>query len=137
MLLSDMPPWLKPEWPSNKIEQGGIVAKWEIKKRFGVPEALWWKFVRGPEIVVRWPNGWTRPDHLGVSCESADPNDHYRPWLEENVGKQGWDWNWRHSIGDSMHTPGYESDMLGHDQVVIKFRKKHQDSALVAKMLWT
>lgn len=26
--------------------------------------------------------------------DTRDPNDRYRPWLEENVGKQGIEWNW-------------------------------------------
>ena len=34
-------------------------------------------------INVKWP----------VDEVSADPNDHYRPWLQEHVGRQGWDWN--------------------------------------------
>ena len=34
----------------------------------------------------------------------GEPNKHYRPWLEENVGKQGVSWNWRiHSVvGDEL-----------------------------------
>ena len=29
----------------------------------------------------------------------AEPNEHYRPWLEENVGEQGVSWNWQiHSV---------------------------------------
>lgn len=27
--------------------------------------------------------------------DDPEPNDHYRPWLEENVGKQGVMWNWK------------------------------------------
>jgi hypothetical protein len=141
MSFANMPPQLKPDWPNNKSAQDAIMAKWEIKKRFGVSEALWWKFVQGPEIVVKWPNGWTvmheNSDGSIVSTESADPNDHYRPWLEKNVGSQGWDWNWKHSIGASTYTPGYESEMMASDRVVIKFRKKHKEAALMAKLLWT
>jgi hypothetical protein len=25
---------------------------------------------------------------------AEEPNEHYRPWLEQHVGKQGIDWNW-------------------------------------------
>jgi hypothetical protein len=25
---------------------------------------------------------------------AGEPNEHYRPWLEQHVGKQGVDWNW-------------------------------------------
>ena len=120
--------------PRTKLEQQKDMAKWEIKKRFGIPEALWWKFVQGPEISVKWPSGWVllHEDQDGgkVSTDSADPNDHYRPWLEENVGKQGWDWNWKH------HIVANDNEVLD-DRVIIKFRKKHQDAALIAKILWT
>ena len=28
-----------------------------------------------------------------------EPNEHYRPWLEEHIGEQGVDWNWDiHSV---------------------------------------
>jgi len=141
MSFANMPPWLKPSWPINKIEQGGIMAKWEIKKRFGIPEALWWRLAGGPEISVKWPSGWVvmHEDQDGgkVSADSADPNDHYRPWLEKNVGKQGWDWQWKHHMEDTMLTPGYEDEVTAKDRVIIKFRKRHQESALIAKMLWT
>jgi uncharacterized Zn-finger protein len=31
-----------------------------------------------------------------------EPNDHYRPWLEEHVGEQGVDWNWDiHSVSSN------------------------------------
>jgi hypothetical protein len=126
----------------TKLEQQEDMAKWEIKKRFGIFEALWWKFAQGPEIAVKWPTGMITagpgPEDplwfdLGgaayITFESADPNDHYRPWLEQNVGQQGWDWNWKH------HIVANDNEVLG-DQVIIKFRKKHQDAALIAKMRW-
>ena len=32
----------------------------------------------------------------------AEPNIVYRPWLEENVGYQGVDWDWKiHSVTDN------------------------------------
>ena len=33
------------------------MAKWEIHKRLGIWEALWWRFVPGKEVVVKWPVG--------------------------------------------------------------------------------
>lgn len=48
-------------------------------------DRIWWNFCPGTTIVVKWPH-----DEY-----SADPNNFYRPFLEENVGKQGRDWNWR------------------------------------------
>ena len=79
----------------SKIE----MAKWEIHKRLGIINAIWWAVVPGKEITVKWPVGWTTPIPAPgggfIQIESADPNDHYRPWLEENVGRQGWDWDWK------------------------------------------
>jgi len=27
--------------------------------------------------------------------KDPEPNEHYRPWMEEHIGKQGVDWNWK------------------------------------------
>ena len=67
-------------------------------------------------IVVCWPRG----------LESADPNDHYRPWLEENVGKQGVDWDWGLRNSDA------------HDHTLsIRFKREYEMMALTAKMMWS
>lgn len=67
---------------------------------------LWWRFMPGETVSVKWPTGNVVVDHtdprwfdLGGAVWvdlgfSADPNDHYRPYLEKHVGRQGWDWNW-------------------------------------------
>jgi hypothetical protein len=85
---------------------------------------LWWLFMPGTEIVVKWPMGWTEPDDLGNSVESADPNDHMRPWLAANVGRQCWDWNW------DIKQRGDETMLL------IKFRWGKGAHAMHARMLW-
>lgn len=89
----------------------------------------------GTVINVRWPKGqvvvqqddprwdWT----MGASrqlYESADPNDHYRPWLEEHIGKQGRDWNWGMSGSDATE-----------NRLTIKIRqsKAHYASYLALK----
>jgi hypothetical protein len=115
----------------------GVVnmAKWEIHKRFGLPDNLWWKFMPGTTVVVKWPNGPIMKDFEDQykSDEvllSADPNDHYRPWLERNVGKQGWDWNWRiNSIATGNYSPG--------DTLMIKFRRKKSKWATAAALKWS
>ena len=78
----------------------------------------------GPVIDVTWPVGWTEPDHLGDSVNSADPNEHYRPWMEANVGRQGWDWNWDALIKD------------GESRVMIKFRRGKDAEAMQAWIKW-
>lgn len=116
------------------------MAKWEIMSRFGPIKALWWKYMPGVEIEVPWPAGHIVVDDkdprwvdLGGAVMvdlgfSADPNDHYRPWLEENVGRQGWDWEWRH--GRIAAATGER------DSLIIKFRKDKSKYATIAAMRW-
>jgi hypothetical protein len=113
------------------------MAKWEIHRRLPIVDALWWKFTKGPEIVVKWPVGdvliteddprwdWTAgPSKYLVG--SADPNDHYRPDLEKNIGRQGIDWNWK--MGDWDVT---------NNTITIKFSKKHEAAAMMYKLKWS
>lgn len=93
-----------------------------------VLEYLWWKLVPGTTIKVRWPRYELATVHTWSdgSVEqrlTSDPNYHYRPWLEKNVGKQGIDWNWR------------IASVTG-ETVSIKFRKGKDKWASVAGLLW-
>lgn len=32
-----------------------------------------------------------------------EPNEHYRPWIEKHIGRQGETWQWRiHSVNDNL-----------------------------------
>lgn len=90
----------------------------------------------GEVIRVKWPDGdvvidesmpqwdWT----VGPSryiIESADPNDHYRPWLESHVGRQGWDWNWGMADTDAID-----------NRLTIKIRRGKEECATMALLLW-
>lgn len=86
---------------------------------------LFWKFMPGVKIKVRWPVGWTQPDHLGNQTKSADPNDHYRPWMEKYVGRQYLDWGWE-----------LEDDDINTNSITIKFRKGKTKWATMASMRW-
>lgn len=86
---------------------------------------LWWKLMPGSEIVVRWPVGWTDSDRLGNQIQSADPNDHYRPWMEANVGQQCWDWDW-----NIKHITDQDAALI------IKFRLGRRKEAMQAKFMW-
>ena len=103
----------------------------------GVLEKLWWMFMPGVIITVRWPRGNIVVNHndprwvdwggavwvdLGFS---ADPNDHYRPWMEEHVGRQGWDWNW-----------GFVDNDVTEDRLTIKFRRGKDENATLAALMW-
>lgn len=135
---------LAPQFPQSPawrrrylISKHMYMARSEVKKRtLNIFSNLWWKYIPGTIVEVRWPVGWVvlHDDGNGgqVSTESADPNDHYRPWLEKNVGKQGWDWDWR--IGGIAADNGFGT--TGHDTLLIKFRRNKEDHATVAKLKW-
>ena len=117
------------------------MSKLEIKKLFelrkgrylpcglNLREKLWWRFMPGVVINVRWPKGWVvlheDPDGSKVAAESTDPNDHYRPWMEANVGRQKWDWDWGMADRDATD-----------NRLTIKIRQKHSECAIIAKLMW-
>ncbi len=124
------------------------MAKWEVHSLFQLPsgnylpcglniwQQLWWRFVPGVVINVQWPKGPLIVDHndprwvdLGgavwVQIDSADPNDHYRPFMEQHIGKQGWDWNWGMADCDARD-----------NRLTIKIRRKHQKYATLLAIKW-
>jgi len=114
--------------PRNKLERQEDMAKWEIHKRAGnLLEAAWWRWMPGVTISVKWPHGPVEKsgDWAASLTESADPNDHYRPWLEKNVGKQGWDWQW-----------GLRDNNAAENRLTIKVRTKHAMWATMASLQW-
>jgi len=124
------------------------MAKWEVKKLFeirrgrylpcglNIIEKMWWRFMPGTVINVKWPVGeivvvdtdprwdWS----LGATFQSgmsADPNDHYRPWMEANVGRQKWDWDWGLVENDTID-----------NRLTIKFKRGKENQAMIAAMRW-
>lgn len=91
-------------------------------------EQLWWRFMPGVVINVRWPCGWAVLDD-GDQTYSADPNNHYRPWLEKHVGQQGWDWNW--GVGRISGMAAIEH------RLTIKIRQKYAEHATIAALRWS
>ena len=92
----------------------------------------------GVVVNVKWPAGNIVVDHnhplwqdmggavwvdLGFS---ADPNDHYRPWMEQHVGRQGWDWNWGMADRDATD-----------NRLTIKIRQKYAKYATIAAIQWS
>jgi hypothetical protein len=100
-------------------------------------QKIWWRFVPGEIINVKWPSGDIVVDHNDPRWQdmggavwvnlgfSSDPNDHYRPWLEKNVGRQGWDWNWGMAARDALD-----------NQLTIKIRRKHAVYATMLALRW-
>jgi len=92
----------------------------------------------GVVINVRWPTGaivagpgpeyprWSACSHRAATWP-PDPNDHYRPWMEQHVGRQGWDWDW--TVGPSVdETKNY---------LTIKIRQQHAKYATIAAIRWS
>ena len=117
-------------WPNTKLQWDAQMAMFEINKHAdSLKEWLFWKYGSGPTITVKWPVGWVVlhvfPDGSQTSAESADPNDHYRPWMEKNVGRQNRDWIW-----------GMRGNNAAENRLTIKFRKSKAKWATMAAILW-
>ena len=117
--------------PQTKLERQRDMAKWEMHNQAGNwLVAAWWRWMPGVTISVKWPVGWVvlheMPDGSKTSTQSADPNDHYRPWLEHNVGRQGWDWQW-----------AWRDDSAAENRLTIKVRTKHTEWATMAALMWS
>ena len=101
-----------------------------IPMGLNILQKLWWRFVPGVVVYVKWPKGWVvlheAPDGSCVSTESADPIDHYRPWMEQHVGRQGWDWNW-----------GLADRDASDNRLTIKIRQKYAKYATIAAIRWS
>jgi hypothetical protein len=103
------------------------MARYEIHKRtLNLYNILIWKYWLKHSVTVKWPRGWAvlHDDGEGniTSTESADPNDHFRPFLEKYCGQQCRAWEWRYAVSAKVVTVGYEE--YYDDMVEIKFRKK-------------
>lgn len=88
----------------------------------------------GTTVVIPWPGYWSDSDSYGVSIGSSDPNDHYRPWLEQHCGRQGWDWDWRVYALQSAYI--LNAPIEANSAVEIKFRKGKESIAVLAKLQW-
>lgn len=101
-------------------------------------ELLWWEYMPGVKVKLHWPNGDIIVDHndprwvdmggavwvnLGFS---ADPNEHYRPWIEQHIGRQGWHWNWR-----------MEDNDVAKNQLTLKVCKSRSKYATMAAIKWS
>ena len=112
-------------------ETSWIERQWNYFLYLVRKQLLLWRYpIR---IAVQWPRGLIKvsPSHkLGWNgigdyfeyVESADPNDHYRPWLEANVGRQGRDWNW-----------GVLAEV---DKLEIMFKQQHKKTAIFLALKW-
>ena len=124
--MGQIPPPLHLKWPLNNTEQKKLMAMFEINKHAdSLSEWLFWKYGKGPTVTVKWPVGPIEEADPVDGTISADPNDHYRPYLEKNVGRQNRDWVW-----------GLRDNNAAENRLTIKFRKSKAKWATAAFLLW-
>lgn len=75
----------------------------------------WWLLVPGTVIKVQWPREYP-----------CDPNYSYRPWLEENIGKQTVAWDWKLLDND-----------VSNNLLSIKIRLDKHNMATLVKLKWS
>ena len=99
-------------------------------------DKIYWRLVDHVEVEVKWPIGPLVVDHndprwvdLGgavwVQLDSSDPNDHYRPFMEQWIGCQGWDWDWY--LGNNN---------VAENRLTIRMREKHAAYATHIAIMW-
>jgi len=118
----------QPVYPHDHLKE---LLQWDmLVKPKRLIESAWWRWMPGVTFTVKWPVGWVvlneMPDGSKTSAFSADPNAHYRPWMEKNVGRQGWDWQW-----------GLRDDNAAENRLTIKIRSKHAKWATMATLQWS
>ena len=101
-----------------------------VKVMLNLVNRIWWRLMPGITIKVKWPVGEIRlkqeQSDIWDHVRSADPNDHYRPWMKKYVGKQGWDWDWSMIDND-----------ISENKLTIKFRKGKVEFATMAALRWS
>lgn len=86
---------------------------------------LFWKYVPGVEVKLRWPRGYIETTTDNNQTYSADPNMHYGPWLTEHVGRQYLSWDWTVTSND-----------LTDNTLTLKIRRGQSKYASMAIMKW-
>ena len=119
--------------PYSRIELSGVWYRVRLRIR-----NLYLRYKYPVRIIVVWPSGEVEVgptsrnhnifDSYYQTVLSSDPNDHYRPELEKNVGRQGVDWNWGNV---SIH-----HDVTSKDLIEIMFKKKYEKMAIYYQLKW-
>ena len=84
---------------------------------------LYWRIMFSTGIAIKFPVKFDWED-----TPMGDPEFHYRPWLEENVGKKGRDWEW--------HWAYYGMDDEDVSGVVILIPRHKKKYASMIKLMW-
>ena len=75
----------------------------------------------GTVISISWPS-------VATGQESSDPNQCFRPWMEQHVGWQTLDWDW---------CAGDVSAYNGRGELLIKFRRGREQYASLFVLTWS
>jgi len=120
----------------------------ELMCHFGIVNAVKWHLLKGSCVIAAWPE-WCEVtvDHndlawidwggaVTLTRDTDDPNWHYRPFLDKNVGKFGKDWMWR------VHPGTKEADKLGtydvdHAVLEIRLHKRKAKWASILQLKWS
>jgi hypothetical protein len=105
-------------------------------------DRIYWSLVDHVEIDVKWPEqkmvigkygdpGWYDVGANYVEFETSDPNYHYRPFMEQWIGRQGWDWDWRLAWHGRNIETGEQNGRL-----TIRMRQKHAIYASHMALMW-
>jgi hypothetical protein len=97
---------------------------------------VFWYLFPTVQLKLKWPvgevvvepgaPGWDWA--MGATKQlvmSADPNDHYRPWLEKHVGKQAWAWDWKMAEND-----------VADNRLTLRIRRDKAKYATLAAVRW-
>lgn len=63
----------------------------------------------------------TRRRFMAGPGPEFEPNEYYRPWLEEHIGKQGVDWNW---------------DLCRNDLDMLQIEFANKEHATIFELSW-
>jgi hypothetical protein len=119
----------------------------ELKTRFGLVDAIKWRLLRGGSVIVAWPE-WCEVtvDHndlawvdwggaVRIIRDTDDPNWHYRPFLDKNIGKFGKDWMWR--VRGCALDPNIRLDPWGPSTLEIRLHKRKAKWASILQLKWS
>lgn len=100
--------------------------------KYQLRHRLWWRYMTGYELLLPWPYGWIYLSQYTV--RESTPDDAYKPWFDEHVGRQGIDWEWFVHPRHSAYILNVPTDV--NNAALIKIRKGKAAAATLAKLAW-
>lgn len=126
---------------TNENQGGWIWRLREDKKKLW--HRLWWKHAEGPTVTVKLPDeDVSTYEYDDYMLHKDDVFFFYKPWLEQEVGKQGWDWDWEAEFETVTSTTqfsamfNYIAESSTPTSVTIKLRKSKEKYASMIALKW-